>query len=435
MINYLLAFVLIVIYILILIWGLNKKDRIYQYPFLVSGFSVVFLLPQIISLINDPGTVVTDAALSRVLFMSILCIGASWIGYQIPIPANWLLKKPTNLNQKYLSGMSFVYVGLGLFFTILLTVLPDGQKIELTGQGSGLLTIIIFMMRGFLYLGFPIILLKIFKSNKTLFSKIIPLLFAISIPLYHAIFWGRRSSTFLLFLSISISLYFTKKFTIGKPLIVAGIILALILNLNISEYRNVLISGEWGQLQDIEYLENTKDYLQDNKILELRNAAVMMDLTTKTGRYGLGTLYWDQFVFQFIPGQLIGREKKDSLMLKKSIRGHHLPLFYNYRKSGGTTATGIGEAFTQFDYFGCLVFAIAGLICKFWWLRSLTWNNTFEQVVYINILQDAVVKSVTIGHSWFFNGLIIIFVFSLPLILICHYQNSATRPKFYKGLT
>jgi hypothetical protein len=174
--------------------------------------------------------------------------------------------------------------------------------------------------------------------------------------------------------------------------------------------------------------------MQNNKILELRNAAMMMDLATNTGRYGWGTLYWDQFVFQFIPGQLIGRERKASLMLNKSIRGEHLPLFYNYRKSTGTTATGIGEAFTQFDYFGCLIFALVGFLCKFWWLKSLTWNNTFEQVVYINILQEAVVKSITVGHSWFFNGLIIIFIFSLPLIFICRYKNSAVRPKLYKGL-
>ena len=416
--NLLLAFILISLYLLIILWGLAKKERIYQYPFLVNVFSLVFIGPQIVALINSPGIYVTDEAIFRVLLMGCFCALASWFGYQITIPQKWLLKKPLNLNINKLNNWAVIYLIIGIAFNFLILFLPENEGMKINGQSSGMITILIFIMRGFLYIGFPLVLMKSLKK-KTI-SNLILMAFALCIPFYHAIFLGKRSSAFLLIISICLSLYFVQRLLPLRSIAIAAIIFALIMNLNIREYRNMLITKDWQNINSIEFLGNANNYLSQGKILELRNAALMIDLTAKTGRLGWGTLYWDQLVFRFVPGQLIGRELKKKFQIKKSIEGNHLLNAYGYRKPLGTTPTGIGESFTQFDYFGALLYAFSGILCKLLYLRALTWKTPFSRVLYISVLQNSVLDTVVVGHSWFFCAFFTLIVFSVPLVFLCH---------------
>lgn len=428
--NVFLATVLILIYFLIIIWGLLKRERIYQYPFLVSMFSLVFLGPQIIALLNNPGEFVPDSAISRVLLMGCFCAIASWLGYLIPIPKKWLSKAPIKLNQNRLQSIATFYVIVGIIFNFLLFYLPNGNSIGITGQSSGIVTIYIFAMRGFLYVGFPIILMKALVKNTPLNFFLIA--FSLCVPFYHAIFLGRRSSAFLLIISIGLSLYFVRRMLPWRSLAIGGIVFALIMNLNIKDYRNILVSGDWKQINNIDYIENANDFLAHGKTLELRNGALLTDLTAKTGRLGWGSLYWDNLVFRFVPGQLIGRDFKKKFQIKNSIEGEHLFSAYGYHKPLGTTPTGIAEAFTQFDYFGAILFALSGFLCKFLYLRSLVWKTALSRVLYINILQNSVLDTVVIGHSWFICAAFTLIIFALPLIILCR-QGSSYRNLSYLG--
>jgi hypothetical protein len=214
-------------------------------------------------------------------------------------------------------------------------------------------------------------------------------------------------------------LYFVRKVLPYRSLAIFGIIFALIASFNIREYRNALITQDWRSLEKVEYLKNIHDFVSQEQEMELRNAALLMNFTADRGYYGWGTGYWDQLVFSFIPGQILGKKFKDSLGIHKTTKDVHLKWAYGYRTATGSTITGMAEAFTQFDYFGCLLFALSAILCKWLWLRSLVWNNVFEQCLYINIIQGAVIGVIVTGHSILLVQIIAIAAFSLPIFIFC----------------
>lgn len=415
--NYLFLGLLITFCSFMITWGLQKRDRIYQYPFLVAGCFFVFVIPQAISLTNHPGNFTSDLAVGRLLLMCCLCVLASWIGYLLPIPKRWLLTKPLDLNQNSLQNISIVYVFLGIIFNIVLFWLPGEGDVKITGQATGIFTIYIFLMRGFLYIGFPIVLINAIK-NFTIKNCFL-IIFALSVPFYQAVFLGRRSSFALLIFSIAIGLYFVRKVLPYRSLAIFSIIFALIVSFNIREYRNALIDKDWRSLEKVEYLKTINNFVSQEQEMELRNAALLMNFTAERGNYGWGTGYWDQLVFSFIPGQIFGKKFKNSLGIYKTTRDIHLKWAYGYRTPTGSTITGMAEAFTQFDYFGCLLFALSAILCKWLWLRSLVWNNVFEQCLYINIIQGAVIGVVVTGHSILLVQIIAMTAFSLPIFIFC----------------
>lgn len=427
--KYFFLCLLICLCIFIVLWSFNRRDRIYQYPFLISGFFGIFVIPQAISLINNPGIFTPDIAINRVLFMSCLCIAASWIGYLLPVPQGWLQKRPLKLNQKSVRNLSIVYVCLGTLFNFLLFNLPDGETVGISGTSTGIVTIYIFLLRGFLYIGFPIVLIDAFKrfliEKKIDLQNVFIICFSLSIPFFQAFFLGRRSSLSILILSIAIALFFALKILPFRFLVIALLVFAFISNMSIKEYRDGLQTQDWSDFKSINYAENISKYFNEEQGLELRNAALLMNFSADRGYYGWGSRYWDQLVFNFVPAQIVGTKLKNSLGLYKTARNAHLKLAYGYSMPKGTTITGIGESFTQFDYFGCIIFAITAIFCRYLWMRSLIWNDPLEQSIYINIIQAAAVGSVVTGHSFLISQIVGIIIFISPIIIFCRQKETS----------
>jgi cation transport ATPase len=119
-----------------------------------------------------------------------------------------------------------------------------------------------------------------------------------------------------------------------------------------------------------------------------------------------------------VPGQLIGREIKESLQFNWT---NDLFSAIGYQSSLGTTDTAIGDSFKQFWYFGCLYFLFQGWFFRNIWFIALSQQSRMAQVMYIALLTPAVL-GVTHGSQWFIQGALVIFLFLYATRKFCTIQ-------------
>jgi hypothetical protein len=78
---------------------------------------------------------------------------------------------------------------------------------------------------------------------------------------------------------------------------------------------------------------------------------------------------------------MIGGEERD---LGDFIEGE-----LGYRVPPGSTVTGLGDSFNQFDYFGSLFFAAMAYLFKNLWTATKQPNGTVAQILYIQTTTSA----------------------------------------------
>jgi hypothetical protein len=398
-------------------WGLIRPERVYQYPFFMGGIFVSFILPQAIALINKPGPV-SQQALERVLLMSCLCAAMCWLGYQLPPSRNFIKKLDLAIDPKKLFQGGILFVLIGYVSTLLIFRLPESVR-ENT-QWTGIITIYVFFST-LIYPGLTIILLSTLR--RPTFSKILLTAFAAALPLQTIILYGRREPTATFILTIGLSLYFICKLVPPRWLVITFVIIALLAIPLTGTYRAIAKTGDWSKLQEIKPLETLESFVQEGEGLELMNAALLMDAAVQTNQYGYGVEYWNTFVFRFIPAQLVGVNFKKSLQFQ--LANYDLKTLYRYNIPLGSTLTGIGDSFTQFDYFGCLFFFFIAHFFKNLWLSANYRNSIVSQIFYVSLFSPAML-SVTHGTVKFIPDLVFNFIFIGALVIYSRQKLSLT---------
>lgn len=409
-----LLYIFMALCISLIFWGFSSKNKIYQYPFFMGFTFTTFILPQAIALVDYPGAA-PERAIRQVLFMACLCAFMCWLGYKIPIPSSWIQKPVLQLNPKRLKIGAAIYVGIGLFFWNLVYSRPEVAS--LSQHWSGIITVYIFFAQ-LLNIGFTILLIETIKKPTR--ANILLLAIAIFMPLYRAFLAGRRTSIGFIFFSIALSVYFIRKHSIPRIFIIIAMFLATLVLFNIAEYRSFLMSGDLNVLMQINPIQNLQSLInQDgNKTtLELRNAALLIDSVNQSGKYEFGSDYWDILIFRWIPAQFFGSDFKENLQLNLGIDYESAwRELYGYQRPRGSTATGIGDSFAQFDYFGSLVFGIFAVLFKYLWYRALYKRDYIAQVAYI-LLVTSSMTALTHRTTNFLPDLLYYILFSLPLLL------------------
>jgi len=403
-------YLLVVICASLLGWGLIRPERIYQYPFFMGGIFVSFLLPQAIALVNNPGPV-SQQALERVLLMSCLCAAMCWLGYQLPSNRSFIKKLDISVDSTKLFHGGIVFVLGGYASAYLISRLP--QAVQEVSTWSGIITIYAFF-RNLIYPGFTIVLLSTLQRPNL--AKILLTTCAAALPLQLIIFYGRRAPTATFILTLGLSLYFFRRYVPPRWVALTILVFALLAIPLAGAYRNIAKTGDWNQIQELRPRENLKNLVEKGKILELRNAAMMMEAAVQTRQYAYGTDYWNTLVFRFVPAQLIGHNFKDSLQIKLSKSKYDLKTLYNYKIPNGSTPTGIGDAFVQFDYFGCLFFFIIAYLFKSLWISAIYRNSIVSQIFYVSLVAPALL-SVTHGTVRFFPDLLFRLIFIGAVII------------------
>jgi hypothetical protein len=361
-----------------LLIGLSRPVQFYQFPCIMAVVFGVFILPQAVSLMRFPGAASPEAVQS-VLAMTCLCLVMCFVGYRLPV-SRWVIRHASvSLNPDRLFHGGIAFVLCGYFFNYLISQMT----FEETGGSmwTGRVTIYGFFAN-LIYPGFSICLTTLLRGGGPL-----PLLFTIlgSIPpMQAAIFFGRREGAVLFALAVALTMFYQRRWRPSRLLVAGAILFAMLAIPATGTYRGLMAEQDYKAVQQLDLVENFQKFVNDESILELRNAAMLIDATAKTGAYEYGAAYWDAMVFRFIPAQLLGNEFKASLMFRSSeSRALDEMARRGYRTSVGSTTTGMGDSFQQFGYFGCLFFALLAVIYRSLWLASLLPNAMFAQLLYI----------------------------------------------------
>ncbi|MBF2066450.1 MAG: hypothetical protein IGS39_18820 [Calothrix sp. C42_A2020_038] len=403
----------------LLAWGVIRVERIYQYPFFMGSIFVSFILPQVFSLFNKPGPVTNDA-LEKLLLMSCLCAVACWIGYEMKPNKKWISKLNIVIDERKLFQAGIALMAQGWFFNFLISR-TDIQTSATNGNWTGPATIYLFFSQ-VINIAFAIFFLQTLKR-----PSITNIIFTIisSLPILSIVFVGRRQVTMTLIIIIGLSLYLVRRYIPPRWIVIAALLSITFLIPLFGELRggfwNLVFSGDWQEL--ISLAQKAFNSQQKGDILELRNAALLIDAVSQTNKYGLGTGWWDAIIFQYVPGQIVGYDLKESLQFKV-LNFDLLSSLYEYQIPTGTTITGVGDSFIEFGYLGSFCFFIIGYMFKNLWISSFYMKSTISRLLYMGLVSSAML-ALTHGVGRFFQEAIFQIFF---VSLVAYYAQVKYKP-------
>jgi hypothetical protein len=314
--------------------------------------------------------------------MTCLCLGACLIGYRgsRTLKQNHSLAAARAINHDRLFLAGLVFVGCGLAFSFILARI----EIETSefGGWTGPATIYAFFQQ-LCYPGFAICFMVALR-RPSLFSLLATCL-ASWVPIQSIIF-GRREPAALFAMTIGLTLFFQLRLRPSRWLIATCLGLAMLAIPATATYRRYQLNEDWGAVRQIDWAGNFHDFLTDESVLELRNAAMLIEATGRSGQYELGAGYWNHLVFRYIPAQILGPKFKQTLMIERPREGLERELAaMAYINPAGSTVTGMGDSFQQFGYCGCLFFAALGIGFRVMWRAALPSSALFAQLLYMQI--------------------------------------------------
>ena len=387
-----------------LVKAIELPERVYHYPYFMAAVFAVFVLPQAVSLVRFPGAA-PEQAVRNVLLVTCLCLGACLPGYHLAAgpPAARRVSRAVDETRLFHAGLVFVACGLAFSHVLAHT---DIQTNEFGGW-TGPATIYGFFQQ-LCYPGFAICLMValrqpgLFSIGSVLVAAVVPM---------QSILFGRREPAVLFLLTIGLTFYFQWGLKPARWIIATVLGFSLLAVPATATYRRFQLEGDWQAVRHIDLVSHFKDFLNEESVLELRNAAMLIEATRRSGEYELGAGYWNHLVFRYIPGQLLGAGFKESLMLPVHREGLERELSgMDYVNPTGSTVTAMGDSFQQFGYFGCLFFLGTGLFFRRLWPAAASRNALLAQLLYIQSCTCAM-RAVTHWTLDFLPGLAYNFIF------------------------
>lgn len=356
----------------------ERPAEIYRYPCFMAAVFAVFVLPQAVSLVRFPGAA-PEQAVAVVLAVTCLCLGACLLGYQVPVSSPEARRLPFRISDERLFQAGFAFVICGLAFSRVLSH-TDIQTNEFGGW-TGPATIYGFFQQ-LCYPGFAICLVFALRHPNLL--SISSVLLAAMVPLQTIVF-GRREPAALFLLTIGLTFYFQWGLKPARWMIAAVLCFSLLAVPSTAMYRRLQLQNDWTGVRNIELVGNFAEFLNQESVLELRNAAMLIEATRRSGEYELGAGYWNHLIFRYVPGQLLGQSFKESLMLPTHREELERELAaMDYTNPTGSTVTAMGDSFQQFGYWGCLFFVAVGIFFKKLWAAATSRRDAlFPQLLYI----------------------------------------------------
>lgn len=409
--------VLLTCIIVLLLRTLNRPARIFEYPYFMAFGFAVFIAPQAWILTRYPGGI-KDSSVDNVLLMTTLCVAACWFGYQRP-PSKALSRwvgHPVNLERLFHVGVIYNLIAL------VLTAKFGTIDVEYTEKGgmTGIGTILLF----FIQLSQPGFAICYFCALKRPSVTHVVAALLSAVPLLEVVLYGRREPTALFALVVGTGLFFIRNIRPSRLMIVASVCFALIAIPMTGAYRSQVAGRESNNVRELNIEENVEEFFTTEGILELRNAAAVMEATQSSREFQLGRAYWNHLVFRFVPAQVIGADFKGRLMFQINDVGEGAQVTEDYAVPNGSTLTGMGDSFQQFGWFGCLFFVFPAVFYRSIWQASRQ-GHLYAQIVYATTIPSAM-RAVTHWTLDFLPGILYFLIF-LELARL-YAKMPSTRP-------
>lgn len=405
--NIILFMCLLALCLSVLIEGLINA-RIYQYPFLASAVFLGFIITPILGLFSVDD--LPDWGVERFIIMSILSIGAIWLGDKSARQVHIKNRKNIELDPKRWFIGSAVLVFIGMVAYIKWRILFQSEY-EVTTGSTVAMNFFVEMLR----YGFIMSLICYFKTKN---AKILILVGICAVYYFEQIVLaGRRQVTIEVLFVILGSMWFIQKYTPPKILVLVGVVVLTILNFSTGAYREVVVSAggerDWKLLREIDWFAGVGKVVEEGSS-EVQAAIYYMAGIAQERGYDFGFNVWNDLVFNYVPAQIVGEEVKESLYLPLPKASELAEIYWGFNKNVGSTLTGMTDCYGSYWYFGVIKFYIIAYIMQLLYRYGCE-GNVVSQMLYLFFMNMAL-HSITHHTSWFIRPWVHVVVFWLPVI-------------------
>ncbi|MCR9115321.1 MAG: hypothetical protein NXI22_00035 [bacterium] len=310
---------------------------------------------------------IPDGALTLYTVIAIACLALCFLGY-----GNGA--KTTSFNQHFADEATLFRIAIliGALGTIGFVLLETYRSvIGIEGPWRGI-PVYLYTLSKLVLPSLVLIrsLASIFQRHQYLLAS-----FILSLPaLIQAVGHGRRTWFFLLVFAWVFPLLLCGRIQLKPSRIIASMLGAFFVFVLLPAYRNELKLRGHSKIAEIirekppsEVLEH---FFSGEQTLEVRDAVIMTAVADRTKQFSYGALLANGFIHKYVPGGLIGRNLKESLMIpvpnylsiERSIRyrlGHQ-----GRDVAGYTSKTGFFYVFSEFYWLGPILFYFLGKIFR-----------------------------------------------------------------------
>ncbi len=396
-------------------WGLMQRDQMIQFPFLAASVFVGWMLPQLVGLTNN--LFLPSGGLDKTIFMAIICLAAAWFGYTRNSRPAKLFWWRFDVHRLLLG--SIVLSLLGAFFFYQVGLLAVGVQAETGGQWTGAITIYVFFAK-LLTVGMVIAL--ILHLNKPSWPTLLILLCDLMFYLDRIIIKGRRAAMVELGLMLFMALFFNRRWLPPRWVMVVVLVVgALVIN-SIGDYRSTMMGEDrttWSgagvdKILEIDYVGNLQRLVSgEARSTELMNAVMNIEAADRMGGFDFGVAHWNAFIKAYIPGQWVGYDMKESLLIDIEKSAY---IEFSHVAHTGSTSTGLSDAFQSFWYFGAIKFFLIGLIMSRWYRAAVQGNIVAQMILMLSV--TASLHAITHSTHGFFMIFVQLITFLLPVLMI-----------------
>jgi len=366
--------------------------RLYEFPFWAGVISLGWFFPQAIGGYFNVWFYPEYAYASGMFFAS-LCTVALWVGFEHaihkPIKRYRLLAMQFNTKKLYYVG-AFLIVA-GIFFQWKLLSLPEEMLAQTQWSGA---TVKYLFLASIFKIGLLVLLVQYLKLRRWLDFRSLVFLIPCLLMLFSAAFlYGRRAEMMNLFSYIAVSLWFVRRFTVPRGLLIAFLTIGIVLINGIGLYRSIMLDKGSSLNERISGVSNADFLASSGSLLEesgreFSNYIMYRYFISETDAYDFGLNHWNLLVFNYVPAQIVGEELKSSLMLPIQDIIKFADARYGYVFHTGSVSTGYLDAFGSFWWFGFVKFLLIGWILGVLY-RYAMHQSFLGQILYAYVLTTA----------------------------------------------
>ena len=354
--------------------GLSRRGRVYEFPFMAGAISASFILPQVPGIMAN--AFIADTAVAKTLLFTISCLLMCWLGWTIGTRTT--AYRVMMFDERRLLWVAASTSLFGSYFFMKFGQLPDAER--LAGILSGRAVAYLFFAKLLTY-GLATALLCYWRRPSRL--ALLTILWCSLFYFERIVIAGRRGEAAEFVLLVLLSVWFQRGWVVPRSAVVIGLVLSFFAMLITEEYRSAVYytdNPSWQSVLEIDLRQNLKSMAEKGGP-EMTNAVESINYMDEQGRFTYGVNIWNTLVFAYVPRQIVGADLKYSLML--DVPGQLPP---GYVQSVGSTSTGMQDAFLAFWYLGGLIFFANAALLGFMYRRARQGSTTMQLAYMLSVV-------------------------------------------------
>jgi len=217
----------------------------------------------------------------------------------------------------------------------------------------------------------------------------------------------KRNAMLFTAIAIASAFWFSYRKKLQRSILLILMPLAIVANNSISDFRtnnpfaDTYLPGKYGD-ESRPFADVIADLVAEgplvalpDKVLgqDLANGAHLVDHYARNGGFDYGAGLWNSFISNYVPGQLVGYDLKQSLYIKlgSGLSAYDL----NPHAVMGTTASGFAIAFRSFAWAGACLYSILGALVGATYARAMR-GSLAAQVLYPALVLQVIIA---LSHS------------------------------------